>query len=116
MTAMDKRYTSRDKISQGVLRLKQNEEDWKIVSNSGGWDYKIMGNAVDRLADYEDTGLTPEEVEKMKSEYSETFQAHLQYLLDCKDNRIKQLETECRKLNKLINETLMRCKRAEKRE
>lgn len=72
-----------------------------------------MTNALNRLAAYEETGLTPEEVGKMKSEYSETFQAHLQYLLDLKDNHIKQLEGECHRLNKLIDEALMRLERVE---
>lgn len=61
--------------------------------------------AIDRLAAYEDTGLTPEEVTSMKAEYSDTFQAHLRQLCDIKDKRIAELEAENAELHKLIDAT-----------
>lgn len=51
-----------------------------------------LSEVLNRLAAYEDTGLTPEEISAMKSEYSETYQAHLNQLLDIKDRRIEALE------------------------
>lgn len=58
----------------------------------------------DRLKAYEDTGLTPEEITTMKAEYSDTFQAHLNELLDIKDRRIAELESENKRLIEIIKE------------
>lgn len=58
---------------------------------------------LNRLAAYEDTGLTPEEVATMKAEYSDTFQAHLNQFLDIKDKRIAELEAENARLRKTMD-------------
>lgn len=62
-----------------------------------------VGDAICKLAAYEDTGLTPEEIAAMKAEYSDTFQAHLNELLDIKDKRIAELEAENKRLHALVD-------------
>lgn len=42
-------------------RLSPGLEKW-----TGWWEHTVLGNIVDRLAAYEDTGFTPEEVQKMR--------------------------------------------------
>lgn len=59
--------------------------------------------AFDRLAAYEDTAFTPEEITTMKSEYSDTYQAHLNQLCDIKDKRIAELEAENKRLHDLVD-------------
>lgn len=64
----------------------------------------IVPKIYHRLAKYEDTGLNPEEITTMKAEYSDTFQAHLNELLDIKDRRIAELESENKRLIEIIKE------------
>lgn len=54
------------------------------------------------LQSYEDTGLTPNEINAMKAEYSDTFQSHLNQMLDIKDKRIAELETENKRLKSIM--------------
>lgn len=61
--------------------------------------------AFDRLAAYEDTELSPEEISIMKAQYSDTFQAHLNEMCDIKDKRIAELESENTELHKLVDTT-----------
>lgn len=42
-------------------RLSPGQEKW-----TGWWEHTVLGNIVDRLAAYEDTGFTPEEVRQMR--------------------------------------------------
>lgn len=42
-------------------RLSPGQEKWM-----GWWEHTVLGNIVDRLAAYEDTGPTPEEVQQMR--------------------------------------------------
>ncbi len=58
---------------------------------------------IERLCEYEDTGLTPEEITAMKAEYSDTFQAHLNELLGIKDKRIAELESDNARLRKTMD-------------
>ena len=46
-----------DLILGAEERLSPGLEKW-----TGWWEHTVLGNIVDRLAAYEDTGLTPEEV------------------------------------------------------
>lgn len=62
-----------------------------------------LTDTLNRLAAYEDTGFTPADVVAMKTEYSDTFQAHLNELLDIKDKRIAELEAENARLHKLVD-------------
>lgn len=57
-----------------------------------------------KLYAYEDTGLTPEEVATMKAEYSDTFQAHLNQLLDIKDKQIAVLQSLCEEMENTAKE------------
>lgn len=60
--------------------------------------------ALNKLAAYEDTGLSPEEIAAMKAEFSDTFQAHLQQLCDIKDKHISELQAVCKGLMDTIIE------------
>lgn len=50
-----------DLILGAEERLSPGLEKW-----TGWWEHTVLGNIVDRLAAYEDTGLTPEEVQQMR--------------------------------------------------
>lgn len=50
-----------DLILGAEERLLPGLEKW-----TGWWEHTVLGNIVDRLAAYEDTGLTPEEVQQMR--------------------------------------------------
>lgn len=82
-----------------------------IITISTDWAYyprrniiEIEGDVADKLAAYEDTGLTPEEITAMKAEYSDTFQSHLNQMCDIKDKRITELEAENARLKRLIGD------------
>lgn len=59
--------------------------------------------AVNRLAAYEDTGLTPEQIVAMRAEHSGTSRVLLNELLDIKDKRIAELESDNARLRKTMN-------------
>ena len=40
-----------------------------LVKWTGWWEHTVLGNIVDRLAAYEDTGLAPEEIQIRKEYY-----------------------------------------------
>lgn len=65
---------------------------------------QYYARCVCRLAEYEDTGLTPEEVATMKAEYSDTFQAHLNELLKIKDKQIAVLQALCEDMENTAKE------------
>ncbi|MDE7398944.1 MAG: hypothetical protein K2N06_05385 [Oscillospiraceae bacterium] len=98
------RYTSRNEIGQGVLELKPQVGEWAVYPRHNMSEFVVLGESIDLLAAYEDTGLTPEEIIAMKVEYSDTFQAHLNQMCDLKDKRIAELEAENARLNDLVNE------------
>ena len=50
-----------DLILGAEERLLPGLEIW-----TGWWEHTVLGNIVDRLAAYEDTGFTPEEVQQMR--------------------------------------------------
>lgn len=50
-----------DLILGAEERLSPGLEKW-----TGWWEHTVWGNIVDRLAAYEDTGFTPEEVQQMR--------------------------------------------------
>lgn len=50
-----------DLILGAEERLLPGLEKW-----TGWWEHTVLGNIVDRLAAYEDTGLTPEEIQIQK--------------------------------------------------
>lgn len=50
-----------DLILGAEERLLPGLEKW-----TGWWEHTVLGNIVDRLAAYEDTGFTPEEVQQMR--------------------------------------------------
>ena len=50
-----------DLILGAEKRLLPGLEKW-----TGWWEHTVLGNIVDRLAAYEDTGFTPEEVQQMR--------------------------------------------------
>ena len=50
-----------DLILGAEERLSPGLEKW-----TGWWEHTVLGNIVDRLAAYEDTGLAPEEVHQMR--------------------------------------------------
>ena len=50
-----------DLILGAEKRLLPGLEKW-----AGWWEHTVLGNIVDRLAAYEDTGLAPEEVQQMR--------------------------------------------------
>ena len=50
-----------DLILGAEERLLPGLEKW-----TGWWEHTVLGNIVDRLAAYEDTGLTPAEVQQMR--------------------------------------------------
>lgn len=50
-----------DLILGAEERLLPGLEKW-----TGWWEHTVLGNIVDRLAAYEDTGLAPEEVQVMR--------------------------------------------------
>ena len=50
-----------DLILGAEERLLPGLEIW-----TGWWEHTVLGNIVDRLAAYEDTGLAPEEVQQMR--------------------------------------------------
>lgn len=50
-----------DLILGAEERLSPGLEKW-----TGWWEHTVLGNIVDRLAAYEDTGLTPEEVQPIR--------------------------------------------------
>lgn len=49
-----------------VIEFGPNADGWCIGKNQED-AYHITGDAIDRLAAYEDTGLTPEEVAELKT-------------------------------------------------
>ena len=49
-----------DLILGAEERLLPGLETW-----TGWWEHTVLGNIVDRLAAYEDSGLTPEEIQQM---------------------------------------------------
>ena len=55
------RYTQRDRGGGAVIRGDAIYSDWGVPEG-------FMGDAIDRLAAYEDTGLEPEEIEQLKGE------------------------------------------------
>ena len=50
-----------DLILGAEERLSPGLEKW-----TGWWEHTVLGNIVDRLAAYEDTGFTPEEVQQTR--------------------------------------------------
>lgn len=56
------------KNNENVLLLEECKDNWSIATNEARTRYWIRGTAVDRLAAYEDTGHTPEEVEALKAD------------------------------------------------
>ncbi len=63
---MDRRYTSRNEIGQGVLELKPQVGEWAVYPRHNMSEFVVLGGAIDCLAAYEETGLNPEEVEALK--------------------------------------------------
>ena len=61
-------------------------------------------NAYNRLAAYEDTGLTPAEVVILKAKMEDSYTEHLDMLCDTKDNQASVLFIENQRLKKLIKE------------
>lgn len=59
------RRITKVKNNENVLLMEECKDNWSISSNKAKTRYWIRGTAVDRLAAYEDTGLTPEEVKDM---------------------------------------------------
>ncbi|MEZ3438631.1 MAG: hypothetical protein K1W18_07105 [Oscillospiraceae bacterium] len=59
---------------------------------------------IERLCEYEDTGLSPAEVITMKAEYSDTFQTHLNELLEIKDKQIAVLQALCEEMENTAKE------------
>ena len=59
------RFTFRTVGGTAVLYL-GNSSEWAIISGRNNHEYKISGDAVDRLAAYEDTGLEPEEIYEVR--------------------------------------------------
>ena len=55
------RFTFRTVGGTAVLYL-GNSSEWAIISGRNNHEYKISGDAAERLAAYEDTGLEPEEI------------------------------------------------------
>lgn len=53
-----------DLILGAEERLLPGLEKW-----TGWWEHTVLGNIVDRLAAYEDTGLAPEEIQIRKEYY-----------------------------------------------
>lgn len=72
------------------------------------WSYRVSsGEAAKRLAAYEDTGLTPTEIEQKKErseQGEETFIDHLNTLLDIKDKQIAVLQALCEDLENRAKE------------
>lgn len=66
--------------------------------------HSFYESCVSRLAEYEDTGLTPEEITAMKAEYSDTFQAHLNELLEIKNKQIAVLQFLCEEMENTAKE------------
>ena len=64
------RFTFRTVGGTAVLYL-GNSSEWAIISGRNNHEYKISGDAADRLAAYEDTGLEPEEIKKHEAAYNE---------------------------------------------
>ena len=58
------------KNGENVLLLEKCKDNWSISSNKAKTRYWVRGTAVDRLAAYEDTGLTPEEIKILQESYS----------------------------------------------
>lgn len=87
------RLTSKEHGANTIVLCNRSPGIWDICKGKNNI-YKIHGFAADKLAAYEDTGLTPEEVATMKAEYSDTFQAHLNQMCDIKDKRIAELEAK----------------------
>ena len=55
------RFTLRTVSGTALLYL-GNSSEWAIISGRNNNEYKISGDAVDRLAAYEDTGLEPQDI------------------------------------------------------
>ena len=62
------RFTFRTVGGTAVLYL-GNSSEWDIISGRNNHEYKISGDAAERLAAYEDTGLEPEEIERIVDAY-----------------------------------------------
>ena len=62
------RFTFRTVGGTAVLYL-GNSSEWGIISGRNNHEYKISGDAAERLAAYEDTGLEPEEIERIVDAY-----------------------------------------------
>lgn len=56
------------KNNKNVILLEECKDNWSIATNEAQTRYWISGTAVDRLAAYEDTGYTPEEIEALKTD------------------------------------------------
>ncbi|MBD5112657.1 MAG: hypothetical protein HDT42_09050 [Ruminococcaceae bacterium] len=67
-------------------------------------EYCGIRQAFDRLAAYEDTGLTPAEVVILKAKMEDSYTEHLDMLCDTKDNQASVLFIENQRLKKLIKE------------
>lgn len=73
-----------------------------FVSDDKCVEYRY-GDDINKLAAYEGTGLSPDEVMAMKAEYSDTFQAHLNQQCDIKDRKISVLIVENQRLKRELN-------------
>ena len=73
------------KNNENVLLLEECKDNWSISTNEAKTRYWIRGTAVDRLAAYEDTGLTPEEIKILQED-----NARLHILIDKIEDILKK--------------------------
>ena len=66
------RFTFRTVGGTAVLYLGDSSE-WAIISGRNNHEYKISGDAAERLAAYEDTGLEPEEIKGFAEDVAYQF-------------------------------------------
>ena len=103
---MDKRYTSRNEIGQGVLELKSQVGEWAVYPRHNMSEFVVLGESIDRLAAYEDTDLAPELVVALKRLCKERDDALMQKRRETKalERQLAKLEEENARLEKLIKE------------
>lgn len=85
------RYTKRMGDGQAVIDCQQCKADWMNKLAPGCTDLYCRNRLKDRVADYEDTGLEPQEIEKIRQDVEAGFlkQTARRYGIDV--DRIREL-------------------------
>ncbi len=73
---------------ENVILLEECKDNWSISANEAETRYCLRGTVVDRLAAYEDIGLTPEGIKRLQED-----NARLHKLIDNMEAILQEGET-----------------------